>query len=58
MPKFRFQPAGLEKPGPEDTPRQLFTNPHLGEIEAGQVYDVPAEKAHLFTGHPDWAPAK
>ncbi len=56
-PKYRFQPQGLVEPG-KGKDRQVFTNPHLGEVTVGEVYEVPAEKAHLFDGHPDWQPVK
>ena len=35
-----------------------FQNPILGEIEAGQTYEIPAGDEWRFINHPDWQPAK
>lgn len=47
---FKFVPEGAPEGG-------VYTSPHFGELVVGEVYEVPADKAHLCSG-PEWDHAR
>jgi hypothetical protein len=41
-------------PNPVETPAGKYTNPQLGEVVPGRIYEMRAHQVSVFAGHPDW----